>query len=94
MSSIKKYLSDVGAAFEGLILVLIDRARGKELNLDYINEYKEQIIMHKNLSGKALLADEVIVIEALKVYNKLVAYGFKDADILIRNYIEKGGNNG
>jgi len=50
--------------------------------------------MHKNLSGKALLADEVIVIEALKVYNKLVAYGFKDADILIRNYIEKGGNNG
>lgn len=90
MSKLKKYISDTSLAFQGLMLLCIDRAKGKELDLDYVDEFKNQITMYRNLTGRTMISEEVIVIAALKMYNNFVAYGLSEEDArdIMQKYVK------
>lgn len=87
---IKSYLSQVSLGLQGILLLVIDRARQKELDLDYIDEYKNQIAKYRVLTGDAMVSGEVVTINALEAYNQMKAFGLSNDDItdMFRKYAE------
>lgn len=78
---ISKYIRLINEFFTGLVLLCIDRAREKDFTISYQDELNNRLAIHRALTGNNMKADEVIILDALKIYNKSKAFSLSDKEL-------------